>query len=76
MKSTLKIFLVIALFSSITLAEGDMGNGGLTDGDMGNGGRLCTQNCSSADETAKIRQEQDINGFMEYVQSYLAKLFG
>lgn len=69
MKSTIKIFLVIALFSSITLADGNMGNGGFTDdGNMGNGGKTCTQNCLSAD--------QESDSFLENVQNYLAKIFG
>ncbi|HSK73705.1 MAG TPA: hypothetical protein VK892_18550 [Pyrinomonadaceae bacterium] len=42
MKFTLKLFLVVCLFSSVAFAEGDMGSGGYTcEGDMGSGGYTC-----------------------------------
>jgi hypothetical protein len=63
MKLTLKLFLVVCLFSSVALAEGDMGNGGLTEGDMGNGG------LTSNDQTQK-------NSILIFVQKYLSSIFG
>jgi hypothetical protein len=76
MKSTIKFFLVIALFSSITLAnDGNMGGGGFTDdGNMGGGGRPCTQNCVPADQTDRNITETD--SLLEYVQAFLIKILG
>ena len=77
MKSTLKIFLVIALFSSITLADGNMGTGGfMEDGNMGTGGKTCTQNCLSIDQTDRNSNDQQTNDFFGYVQDFLAKILG
>lgn len=75
MKSTIKIFLVVALFSSITLADdGNMSNGGFTDdGNMSNGGKTCTQNCLSVDQTTR---DTETNSFLESVQEYLTEIFG
>ena len=67
MKSTIKIFLVVALFSSITLAD---------EGNMSNGGKTCTQNCFSVDQTTRNTENYETDGFLEYVQEYLTKLFG
>jgi len=74
MKFTLKIVLVISLFSSIAFADGDQGSGGFTDGDQGSGGRTCTQNCVIADQTDKTVKET--NSLLEYVQEYLEKILG
>ncbi|CAN5505067.1 hypothetical protein BH10ACI1_BH10ACI1_26830 [soil metagenome] len=76
MKSMLKIFLVISLFSSIALADGDMGTGGFTDGDMGTGGKTCTQNCPTVNQTVKNSKDQEINSVLEYVQDFLARILG
>lgn len=73
MKSMLRIFLVISLFSSIALAEGDMGGGGFTDGDMGGGGKPCA-NCQTTDQTD--RNSTETNDFLGYVQEFLAKILG
>ena len=68
MKSTIKLFLVIALFSSIALAD---------DGNMSNGGRTCTQNCLVADQTIENSKDQETNNpVLDYVQDFLAKIFG
>ena len=40
MKFTIKIFLVVCLFSSVAFAEGEMRNGGFADGDMSSGGKI------------------------------------
>lgn len=66
MKSTLKFFLVVALFSSITLAD---------DGNMGNGGKTCTQNCLISDQTINDKKEAN-NSVLDYVQDFLIKIFG
>ena len=77
MKLTLKTFLVIALFSSIALADGNMGTGGFTeDGNMGTGGKTCTQNCPVIEQTDKNSKDQETNGFLGYVQDFLAKILG
>jgi hypothetical protein len=40
MKLTIKLFLIVCLFSSVAFAdEGNMGNGGLADGHQTNGGK-------------------------------------
>jgi len=38
MKSTMKLFLLIALFCGTVVADGEMGGGGLAPGEMGGGG--------------------------------------
>lgn len=77
MKSIFKFVLVISLFSSVALAEGDMGTGGFTDGDMGTGGRTCTQNCRTTDQTIKNNKNSETSdSILEYVQSFLFEIFG
>jgi hypothetical protein len=86
MKSTIKLFLVIAIATSTIFAEGDMNNGGYTeDGDMNNGGRTCTINCPIPNPTP-----QSTNGTSEensgetdgddsivtVIENYLISLFG
>ena len=51
MKSTIKLFLIVALFVSTAFADGDMGNGGFAEGDMGNGGKTCATNCLTDNQT-------------------------
>ena len=67
MKLTLKIFLVICLFSSVAFADdGNMGSGGKTcppgqtclDGNMGSGGRVAN------DES-----------ILTFIQKYLISIF-
>lgn len=67
MKTTIKFFLIVALFSSITLAD---------DGNMGTGNRNCTQQtpCLVADQKDENTNEE--NGILEYVQEFLAKILG
>jgi len=79
MKLTLKIFLVICLFSSITFADdGDMGNGGKTcppqttclDGDTGNGGS------GDGDMGNGGRTVNDQNeSVLTFIQKYLMSIF-
>ncbi|HMS40395.1 MAG TPA: hypothetical protein PKE69_09225 [Pyrinomonadaceae bacterium] len=67
MKTTIKFFLVITLFGSITLAD---------DGNMGTSNRNCTQqqSCLVADQNDENANEE--NGILEYVQEFLAKILG
>lgn len=74
MKFTIKFVLVISLFSSIALADGNQGSGGFTDGNQGSGGKTCTQNCVVADQTDKATKET--NSLLEYVQEFLEKILG
>lgn len=69
----LKLFLVVCLFSSVTFAEGDMGDGGYSgDGDMGDGGRLaCTENC-----VVNVNQKEAENSILSFVRDYLVSIFG
>jgi len=77
MKSIFKVALAISLFSSITLAEGDMGTGGFTDGDMGTGGRTCTQNCQTSDQTIKTNKNSEtFDSVLDYIQKFLFEIFG
>lgn len=70
MKLTIKLFLVVCLFSSVAFA----------DGDMGNGGKNCTGNCLVANqptenETVKPESEPD-NYILDFVQKYLFSILG
>lgn len=77
MKLTIKIVLVVSLFSA-NLFAGDMGNGGFADGDMGNGGKTCTNNCiivnpQTEDDTNTDEKDKSI---LTVVKDYLTELFG
>lgn len=77
MKNTMKIFLVIALLSSVALADGDMGTGGFT-GDMGTGGKTCPQGQTcllSADESKESVTEGSADSIFEIVRAYLDSIF-
>ena len=63
MKSTLKLFLVVCLFSSVTFA-----------GDMGDGGRSCTENCQVSNNTPQKAEEE--NSVLSFIQDYLISIFG
>lgn len=86
MKLTLKLFLVVCLFSSVTFAEGDMGSGGRAgDGDKGSGGKACTENCQTDPSTSdgdgsltvtNTNQEEVKNSILDFVKEYLNSLFG
>lgn len=76
MKLTLKLFLVICLFSSVTFA----------DGDMTTGGKNCTQNCGytnneQPEPTAEVptstvsNQSASDNSVLTSVKEYLVSLF-
>ena len=84
MKSTLKIFLAVCLFSSVTFADGDMTTGGF-DGDMTTGGKTCTENCAVSNEpsdpnvvttSSNSSEPQNDESILTIVQDYLLSLFG
>lgn len=74
MKLTLKLLLVVCLFSSVTFAEGDMTTGGKT----------CTQNCYTGKEqpeptapnptSADTNQAPSDNSVLTSIQDYLVSL--
>jgi len=76
MKSTIKLFLVLALFCGTALAEGDMGNGGRAgdmgnggrDGDMGNGGLVCAEKCV-------LSPSDDSSDLMTLISKYFISVF-
>lgn len=76
MKSTMKLFLVLALFCGTAMADGDMGNGGRTgdmgnggrDGDMGNGGLACAAKCVEPDTAGST-------DLITIVTNYLSSIF-
>lgn len=81
MKSTIKLFLIVALFVSTTFAEGDMSNGGFAEGDMGNGGKTCTTNCLTDNQTNESTDEdsnptESDKSVLIIIQDYLNIIFG
>lgn len=86
-KLTVKFFLILSLFASNVLADGQMNGGGLTDdGQMNGGGKACnpqtqtcvtcnpqTQTCRTANPTDDENGEDSIFAF---VRDYLASLLG
>jgi len=76
MKNTMKIFLVIVLFSSMALAEGNMGTGALTDGNMGTGafadGKTCRTGHTCVLDSKSSVKDISILGF---VKEYLKSIF-
>lgn len=68
MKLTIKLVLVVCLFSSVAFA----------DGEMTNGGKTCTGNCLVANQPTEketIKMESD-NYILNFVQKYLISIFG
>ena len=81
MKSTIKLFLIVALFVSTAFAEGDMGSGGFTEGDMGSGGKTCTTTCLPDNETDQSHEEnsnseESDESVLTVIQDYLNTIFG
>lgn len=71
MKSTIKLFLIVALFVSTAFAEGDMGSGGKT----------CTTNCLSENQTGESNDEnldleESDESVLTIIQDYLNTIFG
>ena len=84
MKFTLKLFLAVCLFCSVTFADGDMTTGGFT-GDMTTGGKVCTENCAADDgQTDSTTTNTDTNSdelqdddtISNFIEEYLFLLFG
>lgn len=90
-KSTIKFFLIIALFTTSVFADdGHMGGGGLADdGHMGGGGRTCdpqTQTCvvtcnaqiqnCTGNRTANEEGDGEENAIFSFVREFLASLLG
>ena len=67
MKSTIKLVLVVILFSSVAFAD---------DGDMGSGGKTCTSNCFVATQPTEDKNttEPDDN-ILTTVQEYWDAVF-
>jgi hypothetical protein len=75
-KLTLKLILVLSLFSSIAFAEGEMGNGG--NGEMTGGGKTCPQNqqtCASASEQSGGGSNQT-DFILTLIRTYLGSILG
>ena len=78
MKLTLKLFLVVCLFSSVASAEGEMGSGG--EGDMTSGGKSCPQGQQTcrpdapSDQTGNDSNPTD--SMLTFIQEYLISIFG
>lgn len=66
MKSTIKLFLVVFLFSSTVFAEGDMGNGGRT---CPNGAPTCLVSAepSETKETTTDPEDSILTSVHEYL---------
>lgn len=78
----MKIFLVVCLFSSVALADGDMTGGGFAPGDMTGGGKAIvkTENSESldGDMTGGGRAVNDQNqndSILTFIQKYLISIF-
>ena len=72
----MKIFLVIALFSSMAFA-GDINTGGFT-GDINTGGKTCPQGTTclvNGDESKESTSEDSTDSIFEIVSAYLDSIF-
>ena len=83
MKFTLKLFLVVCLFSSVALADGEMSSGGFADGEMSNGGKIAGDmtgggltdgDMGNGGLTADNQNQTD--SILIFVQKYLISIFG
>lgn len=70
MKSTIKLFLVVVLFSSVVLAEGNMGNGNRSCPN----GTTCLISSEPAEQKEPAATESD-NSVLSVVQEYLNSVF-
>lgn len=88
MKSTIKFFLIGALFVSNAFADGDMGSGGVMDGDMGSGRIICNPTvsiCPATNQPVGANGQPDAQNsdsedsdesILTIVEEYLGELFG
>ncbi|MGC2238903.1 MAG: hypothetical protein WA584_22295 [Pyrinomonadaceae bacterium] len=82
MKLTLKLILVVCLFSSVAFADGDMTNGGFTDGNMTNGGKT-DGNMGSGGFTdgnmgnggRAVNDPNQADSALTFIQNYLFSIF-
>jgi hypothetical protein len=78
MKLTLKLILILSLFSSVAFADGEMGSGG--EGEMGSGGKTKTcptpSPCRPADEPDDIINPTETDTVLTMIQKYLTSIFG
>ena len=67
MKSLVKLVLVVSLFSSVVLA----------DGEMGTGGKTCTTPCLASTEPneKEITTIESTDSVLSFVQEYLDSVF-
>ena len=78
MKLPLKLFLILCLFSSVTLADGDQGNGGFT-GDQGNGGKTAVKidvaSCDGDQGNGGRAVNDQSESILTFIQKYLISIF-
>ncbi len=67
MKLTLKLFLVVCLFSSVAFAE---------DGNMGGGGKACPQGQQTCHVAEQPPETTDNDSILTIIQKYLISIFG
>lgn len=68
-KLTVKIFLIISLFASVALADGQIGGGGFADdGQIGGGGKVADDGSMGSGGLT--------DSVMIFVEEYLAALLG
>jgi hypothetical protein len=74
-KLTLKLILVLCLFSSVAFADGEMGSGG--DGEMGSGGKTCPtpSPCRPADTDTTDTSTNETDSVLVMIQKYLVSIF-
>ena len=67
MKSTIKLMLVVCLFSSVVFA----------DGEMGNGNKTCTGSCFAATQPTEktVAPTESTDSVLNFVQKYLDSIF-
>ena len=67
MKTTIKLVLFVCLFSSVTFA----------DGDMGNGSKTCTSLCFAATQPTEkqVNTDETKDSMLIYVREYLDSIF-
>jgi hypothetical protein len=77
-KLTLKLILVLCLFSSIAFADGEMGGGG--EGDMTNGGKTCPQGQTCRPDAPPSDQSGDdanqTDSILNFIRTYLGSILG
>lgn len=76
-KLTIKFFLLLALFASTVMADGQMNGGGLTDdGQMNGGGKTCNPQTQTCPAPQQSNGGDDDDSIFAYVTEFLASLFG